>query len=190
MKTIFVVDDVETNLMAAKAALDDTYRTFALPSAARMLKLAEKIMPDLILLDVDMPDMDGFEAITILKSDERLKSIPVVFLTSKHDEESELRGFEMGALDFMHKPFSSPILRKRLAMHIEVDQLIKESEKTVRENHNATISVIADLVESRDKITGGHIERTQRYLEIIINELIRAGFYADEIAGWDTTTNL
>jgi len=185
MKTIFIVDDNDTNLMAAKTALDGVYKTFALPSAEKMFKLAEKITPDLILLDVDMPEMDGFEAIWRLKSDTKLKSIPVVFLTAKHDAESEVHGFEMGALDFISKPFSQPVLIKRIEAHIETDKLIKDSQAAVRQTHNATISVLADMVENRDKVTGGHIERTQIYLEILVNKLLSAGVYASEMASWD-----
>ena len=185
MKTIFVVDDNATNRVTAKTALEDTYKIFALPSAVKMFKLAEKIIPELILLDVDMPEMDGFEAMRVLKSDEKLKSIPVIFLTVKNDSETEIKGFEMGALDFINKPFSPPVLIKRIETHIETDRLIKESQRAVRDIHNATISVIADMVESRDKVTGGHIERTQIYLQILINELTRTGIYADEVSCWD-----
>lgn len=187
MKTIFIVDDNDTNLMMAKTALDGTYKTYALPSAEKMFKLAQKIMPDLILLDVDMPEMDGFQAIAVLKSDEKLKSVPVVFLTAKHDSESEIKGFEMGALDFISKPFSPPVLIKRIETHIETDRLIKESLSAVRDIHNATINVIADMVENRDKITGGHIARTQVYLQLLVNELLHAGIYADEMSEWDLT---
>ena len=185
MKTIFIVDDNDTNLMAAKNALDGHYKTFALPSAAKMFKLTEKIVPDLILLDIDMPEMDGFEAIQVLKSDNNLNSIPVVFLTAKNDEVTEIRGFEMGAFDFINKPFSPPVLRKRIEMHIETDKLIKESQQAVRDIHNATISVIADMVENRDRVTGGHVERTQAYLEILVNELVRSETYIDEINACD-----
>ena len=185
MKTIFIVDDNDTNLMAAKTALEGVYKTFALPSAERMFKLAEKIIPDLILLDIDMPEMDGFEAMRALRKDDDLKAIPVVFLTAKNDEETEIHGFEMGALDFINKPFSAPVLIKRIEMHIETDKLIKESQRAVRNIHNATISVIADMVENRDKVTGGHIERTQSYLEILLNELVRSKIYAEEMKSWD-----
>jgi putative two-component system response regulator len=91
----------------------------------------------------------------------------------------------MGALDFVNKPFSAPVLIRRIETHIETDKLIKESLQAVREIHSATISVIADMVENRDHVTGGHIERTQEYLEVLVNELIRTGVYADEIAKWD-----
>ena len=121
MKTIFIVDDSDTNLLTAKTTLDGTYRTFALPSAARMFKLAEKIKPDLILLDIDMPEMDGFQTIQLLKQNEKLASVPVVFLTAINDAAAEVRGFELGALDFITKPFSQPELLKRIKLYIETD---------------------------------------------------------------------
>ena len=114
MKVVFIVDDSDANLLLAKNALEGLYETYALPSAARMFKILEKITPDLILLDVDMPEMDGFEAFQMLKTNESLKTIPVVFLTGKYEAESEKRGLEMGALDFIRKPFSAPDLIHRI----------------------------------------------------------------------------
>ena len=185
MKTIFIVDDNQTNLIAAKMALEGIYKSFALSSATRMFKLAEKIMPDLILLDIEMPEMDGFEAMQLLKSDKTLRSIPVIFLTSRSDAEAEIRGFEMGALDFINKPFSPPVLTRRIETHIETDRLIKKSQQALRDIHNATISTIANMVENRDHVTGGHVERTQIYLGLIVNELFLTGVYIDEISTWD-----
>ncbi|MCL2108489.1 MAG: response regulator [Oscillospiraceae bacterium] len=185
MKRIFIIDDNEANLFSARTALDDTYEIFAAQSAERMFKLLEKITPDLILLDIEMPEMDGFEALKILKEDERYRSIPVIFLTGKHDSASELRGFELGAVDFINKPFATLVLLRRIKLHIETDELIKESRRDLEQTHNATIEVMANMVERRDEITGGHIARTQKYLEILINELLRTGTYADEISGWD-----
>ncbi|MCL1987221.1 MAG: response regulator [Firmicutes bacterium] len=185
MKTIFVVDDNDTNLLAAKTALDGFYRTFAMPSAEKMFKLAEKITPDLILLDIEMPEIDGFEAIRRLKLDEKLKDIPVVFLTLKNDEETEIQGFKLGAIDFVRKPFSAPVLVRRLNSHIDIDKIIKESKQDIRDLHNATISVIADMVENRDHITGGHIERTQLYLKILLDEIIEQKFAPEEMQHWD-----
>jgi putative two-component system response regulator len=179
------VDDNETNRVAANSALSKNYKTFPLPSAERMFKFLEKITPDLILLDVDMPETDGFEALSILKADEKLKHIPVIFLTAKNDAESEIRGFEIGAIDFINKPFSPPVLLKRIETHIETDKLIKRSLQSLREIYNATISNIADMVDSRDEVTGSHIARTQKYLLILVNELIRSDIYADEVSGWD-----
>ena len=120
MKKIFIVDDNDTNLMAAKFTLDGVYKTFLLASAAQMLKLAERILPDLILLDIDMPEINGFQTIKILKEDERFADIPVIFLTAKSDEASELKGFELGAVDYISKPFSPPIIKARIATHLKM----------------------------------------------------------------------
>jgi putative two-component system response regulator len=189
MKTIFVVDDNDTNLVAAKSALEGTYRTFTIQSAARLFKLAEKIKPDLILLDVEMPECDGFTALERMKTDPNLipllSNIPVIFLTAVQDSNAEIRGFELGAVDFVSKPFSPPILLKRIESHIETDKIIKDSQASLRNIQNAMLSVIAELVENRDKVTGGHIERTQQYLSILVNELIRVGLYDDIISKWD-----
>ena len=185
MKTIFIVDDNKSNLFTAKTALDGVYKTYALLSAERMFKIAERIIPDLILLDVNMPEMDGFEAMRILKSDERWKAIPVVFLTARNDAEAEIRGFEMGALDFINKPFSPPVLIKRIETHIETDKLIKESQKALREVNDATIGVIVDLIDTRDETTGGHVMRTQVYLGLLVDEILRSSVYEDEVSEWD-----
>jgi putative two-component system response regulator len=185
MKTIFVVDDNDTNLVAAKSALEGTYRTLTIPSAARLFKLAEKITPDLILLDVEMPECDGFTAMEKMKDDPILANVPVIFLTAVQDSSAEIRGFELGAVDFISKPFSPPILLKRIESHIETDKIIKNSQASLRNIQNAMLSVIAELVENRDKVTGGHIERTQQYLSILVNELIRTGVYSDTISKWD-----
>jgi putative two-component system response regulator len=185
MKTIFVVDDNDTNLVAAKTTLEGTYRTLTIPSAAKMFKLGEKITPDLILLDVEMPEMNGFEALALLKSTPKLQNIPVIFLTAVQDPASEIKGFELGALDFITKPFSAPVLMKRIEMHLEKDKLMKESQGALRNIQNAMISTIADLVEGRDKISGGRIEKTQLYLELLIKEMYRKKIYTDEISHWD-----
>lgn len=186
MKTIFIVDDNETNLLVAKSALDSTYRAFALPSAARMFKLAEKITPDLILLDIEMPEMDGFETMKVLKENPKLKSIPVIFLTMKIDSKTETEGFELGAVDFINKPFSPPVLLKRIESHIETDKLIKNAQKALLKVHNATLKVIANIIDRRDKVTGSHSARVQDYMKILMDELVRSETYADEITDWDT----
>ena len=123
MKKVFIVDDNEANLLIARKALDGTYETFAMPSAGRMFKLLEKIMPDFILLDVDMPEMDGFEALQALKADEKFKSIPVAFLSGTHDAEHEKRGAEMGAVGFYLKPFSPEFLIEKIETHTKKETI-------------------------------------------------------------------
>jgi putative two-component system response regulator len=187
-KTIFIVDDVDTNLKMAVETLKNHYRIFTMFSAAKMFALLEKVTPDLILLDVEMPEMDGFEALSQLKSHETYVRIPVIFLTGLTNEETEVRGFEYGAVDFIVKPFSAPVLLNRLKLHLSIDELIRERTAQLEKHKNITIAVLADMVERRDRNTGGHIERTSFYLKIIIEAMMANGVYADEIKDWDVET--
>ena len=191
-KTIFVVDDNDTNLTMANEALKDQYRVLTLPSAARMFALIEKVKPDLILLDIEMPEMDGFEALRRLKEDKEQADVPVIFLTSMTDTSVEARGFQLGVIDFITKPFSEPVLINRIKTHLDVDELIRErtsqlQEKTVQLQRlqNAIIFGFADLVESRDEGTGGHIDRTATYIKILLDAMADRGVYAGEINALD-----
>jgi len=122
MKTIFIVDDSETCLFMGKTALDGTYKTFTMPSAAHMFKLLEQIIPDLILLDIDMPEMDGFEAISILKKRNTTGGIPVIFLTSRAEETDKSKGFNLGAVDYIVKPYMPSHLIERIENHISGEE--------------------------------------------------------------------
>lgn len=185
MKTIFVIDDSDTNLSMAEAVLEDQYHVMTMPSAAKMFSLLEKISPDLILLDIEMPGMDGFTALQALKAESKYSSIPVMFLTGRDDASVEAKGFEMGAVDFITKPFSAPVLLNRIKTHLEIDQIIRERTSQLHKLQNSIVSVLADMVENRDKGIGGHIERTSMYIKILINEMKRHGVYAEEISTWD-----
>jgi len=185
MKTIFVVDDSDTNLTMAESALEDQYRVMTMPSAASMFSFLEKVIPDLILLDIEMPEMDGFEALAKIKTKEKYSEIPVMFLTGRTDADVEARGFEMGAVDFVTKPFSAPVLLNRIKTHLDIDQVIRERTAQLRRLQNNIVSVLADMVENRDKGTGGHIERTSVYIKILIEEMKERGVYLDEIRDWD-----
>jgi len=121
MKTIFVVDDNDVNLIKAKQALAGSYRVLTFPAAARIFEFFEKIMPDLILLDIEMPDMDGFTALQKLAEDKRTAKIPVIFLTAAADDAAEARGLELGAVDYVTKPFSDSALLDRVAMHLPTE---------------------------------------------------------------------
>jgi len=126
LKTIFVVDDNDTNLSMARDTLRDHYRVLTLPSAHKLFAMIEKVTPDLILLDIEMPEMDGFEALELLKSNPALSQIPVIMLTGMADSEMEIRGFRLGAADFIAKPFSAPVLINRIRSHLDIEELIRE----------------------------------------------------------------
>lgn len=118
MKTIFVVDDSDTNLAMAEEALDDHYRVLTLPSAAKMFSLLEKITPDLILLDIEMPGMNGFDALERLKAGSSWAEIPVIFLTGTTDASIEAKGESMGAVGIVAKPFSASALLDQIKTHL------------------------------------------------------------------------
>jgi len=169
----------------AEAVLEDKYRVMTMPSASKMFALLEKVTPDLILLDIEMPEMDGFETLQKLKSEDSWSDIPVVFLTGRNDAEVEARGLEMGAVDFVTKPFSAPVLLNRIQTHLNIDEIIRERTYQLHRLQNSIVAVLADMVENRDKGTGGHIERTSKYIKILIDEMRERGVYAEEIRGWD-----
>ena len=185
MKTIFVVDDSDTNLAMAEQALEDQYTVMTLPSAAKMFMFLEKITPDLILLDIDMPEMSGFEALQQLKSHDIYANIPVIFLTSLTDIAVEVRCFELGAVDFIAKPFAATVLQHRIRTHLDIDGLIRERTSQLQKLQNSIVYVMADMVESRDKSTGGHIERTTAYIKLLMDALMERGVYVDELQNWD-----
>jgi len=113
-KKIIAVDDNVENLTALKNTLKGNYDAFPCPSAQKMFTLLEHIQPDLILLDVEMPEMNGYEAAEKLKSSDKYKEIPIIFLTSMEDEESKQKGLSIGAVDFIRKPIVAPALLQRL----------------------------------------------------------------------------
>ena len=193
-KTIFLVDDSETNLVMGSYALSEAYNVFALNSGAHLFKVLAKRMPDLILLDVMMPEMDGYEVIRRLKSSAATADIPVIFLTGLTDQTDELKGLSMGAVDYIAKPFSAPILLKRVETHLlvesqkqaliayssDLEKMVGEKVEELINLKNALIETMAELVEHRDLVTGTHIDRTQKYVRILIDAMRENGVYANE----------
>jgi putative two-component system response regulator len=126
-KIIFAVDDIPENLTAIRNTLKDQYNVYPCPSAFKMFellenKIKENVKPDLIMLDVGMPDMDGYEAIKKLKSDDRFNDVPVIFLSAMSDEQSEMEGLKLGAVDYIHKPFVTPLLLQRVKIHLSMSE--------------------------------------------------------------------
>ncbi|MDR3002139.1 MAG: response regulator [Fibromonadaceae bacterium] len=186
MKIIFVVDDSSVNLAMTKHVLTEGgYRVFTLPSAEKMFSFFSKVMPDLILLDIEMPEMDGFTAIKRLKANEKTVNIPVIFLTVHADADIEYRGLELGAVDFITKPFAAPVLLNRIASHMNIDELVKKRTAEILKLQNGIIFTIANMVENRDKVTGGHIARTSSYIKILLEGMIAKKLYTDKIMEWD-----
>ena len=152
-KKIFVVDDNNANLTACKNILKPHYMIYPAPSAAKMFGLMEHVIPDLILMDVDMPEMNGYEAVGRMKKNEELKNIPVIFLSGRIDPTSELFGLNMGALDYIHKPFVSELLLRRIRTYftsIEYQKTLEEKNRSIKELLIKTLEISQPI----GKITG------------------------------------
>ncbi|MDR2552650.1 MAG: response regulator [Treponema sp.] len=130
---ILLVDDNPANLRIGKNVLAEKYAVATAPSAEKLFSLLKTSRPDLILLDIDMPDMNGYEAIRMLKSRKETKDIPVIFLTGKTESGDELEGLSLGAMDYITKPFQPPLLLKRIEVHLLVSSQRKTLEKQAAE---------------------------------------------------------
>jgi putative two-component system response regulator len=119
-KLIFIVDDNDANLTMAAMVLEAEYKVLTIPSAVKMLSLLEKKIPDMILLDIEMPEMNGLDAIVELKKRSEWKDIPVLFLTGWNDDAVMSNALQLGALDFIHKPILSSILLNRVKNYFEL----------------------------------------------------------------------
>jgi putative two-component system response regulator len=117
--TVVVVDDDSTNLIVARSNLTEKYNVVTVPSGKKLFSLLEKITPDIILLDIEMPEMDGYVVIALLKSCEKTACIPVIFLSAHADNETMEKGFSLGAADYATKPFEREKLMGQIELHLK-----------------------------------------------------------------------
>jgi len=186
MTTILIVDDTPDNLSLLSELLLRHYRVRAANSGARALQVAKSHpQPDLILLDVMMPDMDGYGVITRLKADPHTADIPVIFVTALESSFDEERGLALGAVDYIAKPIKPAIVLARVKTHLELKMardwlkdrncvLEAEIAQRLEENQiiqDVSIRALAHLAEIRDNETGSHLARTQRYVHTLATKL-------------------
>lgn len=176
--TVLVIDDTPENLAVMSDLLRESYRVKLANGGAKGLQLALAETPDLILLDIMMPEMDGYQVLERLKSDARTQAVPVIFLTAMSKPEDEERGLLLGAVDYITKPVSPPIALARVATHLHLkvvadilrDKAAFLEEEVVRRSRDlravqdVTIVAVATLSESHDGESGGHILRTQSFV--------------------------
>lgn len=188
MSKIAVVDDNSLNLKRAVDTLKFDYEVYPLLSGEELLNFLTHIIPDLILLDIVMPQMNGFEVLQKIKKDPVWRNIPVIFLTSEMSEEKEVLGLGQGAVDYIKKPFVPEIMRYRIKIHLELEQhrkkmenIIKEKTRMINALQNAIIISCFDLLECRDGQTGGHAERTSFYVKILADSMLKQDIYTEEL---------
>ena len=148
-KLILIVDDTPTNVLVVSGLLKDSYRTKVANNGERALAIVsgpEK--PDLILLDVTMPDMDGFEVCRRLKANPDTREIPIIFLTARTDYVDEIKGFEAGAVDYIHKPFSAPIVLARVKTHLAVQASLAQARQGSSEQSFVSSEALAKVLAS------------------------------------------
>ena len=184
-KTVFVVDDSLSSLTLAADAVKSHYAVITIPSGQKAIDMLEKIMPDLILLDIEMPEMDGFEVLQYLKDDKRYKEIPVIFLTSCSDYAAEVKALKMGVSDFITKPFNPAVLLNRVRHHVDISRLIAERTAKLHNARQGAMFVLADIVENRDLATGDHLGRASKLVKMLLDRMLEDKIYYDEIKDWD-----
>jgi putative two-component system response regulator len=187
-EVVLVIDDTAENLALISEVLRGEFKVKVAPGGARGLQLAQaSTPPDLVLLDIMMPEMDGYEVLRQLRADPRTRDIPVIFLTAMSSVEEERRGLELGAVDYITKPISPPLVQSRVRNHLQLkaardflkyksEFLEREVQRRTREVtmiQEVTIRALASLAETRDNDTGNHILRTQHYVKLLAQKLAR-----------------
>jgi len=175
---VLVVDDTEANIDILVETLGDDYDIVVAMDGESALESIESDLPDLILLDIMMPGMDGYEVCSRLKADKKTRDIPVVFITALSRDEDEAKGLALGAVDYISKPFNPELVKSRVRNHLELkdhrdhlEKLVEERTREVMLTQAVMIESLATLAEYRDPETGGHIKRTQNYVKALANFL-------------------
>ena len=193
---ILIVDDTPANLQVLVSMLHvQGYRIRPVPSGKLALQAAEQEPPDLILLDIMMPEMDGFEVCRQLKSKEKLKGIPIIFISALNQTIEKVEAFNVGGVDYITKPFYYEEVQARVSNHLKLRELqlelerqnnnlkeiVEEQVKDIWDSQMATIFALAKLSESRDNDTGRHIERVQAFCKRLVVKLASNKKYSNKI---------
>jgi len=176
---IMIVDDVPANLTLLSGMLKvKGHRVRPVPSGRLALKAIEIEQPDLILLDITMPEMDGFEVCSLLKKDVRFKDIPVIFISALTETLDKVKAFSVGGVDYVTKPFQFEEVEVRVETHLKMrryqshlEELVAQQVEEISASQVSTIFALAKLAESRDNETGEHLERVQIYCKMLAEKL-------------------
>jgi putative two-component system response regulator len=181
MKRILVVDDNLLTLKQLEAHLAQHYEVILAKSGNTALQICKCERPDLILLDVLMPEMDGFQVMAALNRNPSLARIPVIFLTGDKDSDTELRGLELGAMDFITKPVNKTILFPRIELHLKFSEYEMHPSDIVRDLEDSMAVSFSELIEFKTDYYGNHGADSGLYVDILGKELIRRKVFSGEL---------
>ena len=199
---VMLIDDDEVCLAMGREILESKYTMYPVPSGEQAFVILQKITPDLILLDIEMFGMDGYEVLKKLKEEKATKDIPVIILTSRGNPGDELDGLRLGAIDFITKPFSPLLLVQRIENHLLIcsqrkeltrytnllEEEVKKQTEKIKKLQNAMLNTFSGIVEFRDKVSDGHTGLVLKYLEKMLDTMLKQGVYKEEVESWDRET--
>lgn len=192
---ILIVDDTPQNIDILVEALGDLYSLQVATNGLEALESVKDLVPDLILLDIMMPELDGFEVCRRLKSDDQTRDVPVIFLTAMDEINKKQEGFSLGAVDYITKPFDIIEVTARVNTHLSVkfardflknqnellEVMVQKRTREITVTQDVTIRMAASLAEIRDPETGDHIVRTQKYIQVLAECMKDNPDYADQL---------
>ena len=180
---ILVVDDIDINRMILREILQDRYRVIEAAGGTETLKILfeDKFLPTAVLLDIVMPDIDGFQVLEEMKKHEETKKIPVLFITAASSGETESRGLKAGAADYVTKPFNHDVVRARVDNHVELaryqnklEQLVEKKASEAARTYEQTLEVLSTVIEHRNLESGEHIRRTTLLTKVLTEQMLNS----------------
>lgn len=191
MYRVMIVDDNMANLIMARKTLEEEYEVIPVSSGISALECLNDMpeLPDLVLLDVDMPNVNGFQVISEMKNVPKLMNIPIIFLTAQDDDTTELESYNLGAMDYIKKPYTANLLKKRVDIQIQLlmqqtkleemnkslTNMVQDKTKKNLELQYSIVEMFVDMLSKRDGFLGDHARRTERYMDVLMSAMIRTG---------------
>ncbi|MDR2354346.1 MAG: response regulator [Deltaproteobacteria bacterium] len=172
MKQILIVDDNLTNLEQISIHIEDIYDISLAKSGAQALQICGRNCPDLILLDIEMPELDGFQTLAKLRENHSLANVPVIFLTASQDIRTEIKALNAGASDFISKPVEREILLHRINTHLSLASSLTKLDNLTKDLEDALIGSFADIIEHRSEAFPGMALRVSKFVKLLGNDLL------------------
>ena len=184
-RKIMLVDDDQTILQTGRSMLKEHYDVLPLPSVDKLFEVLKKVTPDLILMDIKMPGIGGFEAMTLLKDDARYSKVPVIFLTASNDRESVLKGIAIGAADFIVKPFFAGDLLSRIEKQLAPEEKGKQAVLIIDDSPEILMTVYTMLRDTYKIFTLPDPKKMQSILHSVKPDLFLLDYKMPELSGFD-----